>query len=472
MRRVKIIATIGPRTESAESLLALSEAGMDVVRLNGSHADAAWHAATVARVRQVLPDTPILLDLPGSKIRTASMPGEIALQRGDELVLTSDRSSRGARRVVVESDSFQSSVSRGDVLLLDDGMLRLTVRDVSGTDVVCVAENSAGLKGRKGVQMEGAALRNEFMSEQDRRLLAFAVDQGIDFVGLSFVERAAEVETARLLAGKRGPRLIAKIETSQAIDNLDAILDVADAVMVDRGDLSVETSLERVALLQKQVLCRARRAACPVIVATQMLHSMTRSPIPTQAEVSDISHAVFDGAAALMLSGETAVGEFPLESVSVMRRIAQSAAAHQRVVESVPDAPADSIPHAVADAIALLCHRLPVTKIVVITITGFAARMVAATQPRQPILAISNDAGAARAFNLFSGTRGIHVDVPFERTNVAHVPHVLHVLWTRGELVDTDTILVTTLGYPASGNRMNLIETHRVADLRQSLGWR
>jgi pyruvate kinase len=471
MRSVKIIATIGPRTESVESLLSLAAAGMDMVRLNGSHADLAWHAATAARVREVLPDTPILLDLPGSKIRTASMPGEIAVERGDELVFTSDRSSRGASRVVVDSDNFHGAVSRGDVLLVDDGMLRLTVRDISGSDVVCVAENAAGLKGRKGVQMQGAALRNEFMSERDRVLLQFAVEQGIDFVGLSFVERAAEVEMARVLAGKKGPRLIAKIETSQAIDNLDAILEFADALMIDRGDLSVETSLERVALLQKQVLGRARRAARPVIVATQMLHSMTRSPIPTQAEVSDISNAVFDGAAALMLSGETAVGDYPVEAVALMRRVAESAAADQPDAHTTPATTA-SVPHAVGDAIALLCDRIAITKIVVITISGFAARMVAARSPRQPILAVSNDAQAARGFNLLHGTRGIHVDVPFEKTSVAHVPCVLETLWRRGDLVDADMILVTTLGYPAAGNRMNVIETHRVGDLRSTLGWK
>jgi pyruvate kinase len=471
MSRVKIVATVGPRTESAESLQLLGEVGVDVIRLNGSHATLEWHSAAIARIRHVLPHVPILFDLPGSKIRTASMDGEIAIAAGDEIVLTSDPTPRGSRHVVVDSSTFHGALSRGDVLLVDDGMLRLTVRDVTGEDVVCVAENSAGLKGRKGVQMQGAALRGEFMGANDRRLLAFAVRYGVDFVGLSFVERASEIDTARLLAGKDGPRLIAKIETAQAVDNLDSILDAADAVMVDRGDLSVETSLERVALLQKQVLARARRAARPVIIATQMLHSMTRSPIPTQAEVSDITNAVLDGAAALMLSGETAVGDYPTEAVSLMRRVAASASS-QLDTSKMPSAQmAESIPHAVADAIALLCQRLPITKIVVITISGFAARMVAATQPRQPVLAVSNDAVAARGFNLLPGTRGIHVDVPFAKTTLAHVPQVLEALWRRSELNDDDTILVTTVGYPRSGNRMNLIETHRVSDLRDTLGW-
>jgi|WetSurMetagenome_2_1015567.scaffolds.fasta_scaffold21996_2 pyruvate kinase len=473
MNGVKIVATIGPRTESAEALVALRQAGTNVVRLNGSHGDLDWHGRTIERLRATLPDIPILLDLPGSKIRTASMAHDVPVQAGERVVLTVDRSYAGRDKVLVDATAFQGSLSAGDVLLIDDGMLRLAVREVSGPDVLCRAENAATLRGRKGIQMQGSPLRGTFLSKTDKTLLEFACRTAVDYVGLSFVERPAEVEAVRVLVGKDAPGLIAKIETQGAIDHLDEILQVSDAVMIDRGDLAVETNLERIALLQKHILARARRAARPVIVATQMLHSMTENPIPTKAEVCDITNAVLEGASALMLSGETAVGKYPVEAVSLMRRVADAASDHvQDSFRQTGAAATESIPHAVADAIALMCRRLEITKIVVITISGYAGRMIAATMPRQPILAVSNDQQAARSFNLLLGTRGIHVDVPFSRTSLDHVPRILEELWRRGELIDEDLILVTTVGYPNSGNRMNLIETHRVSDLHDNLGWR
>lgn len=472
MSAVKIVATIGPRTETTDALAALVTAGMSVARLNGSHADRDWHARTIARLRAIAPDVPILLDLPGSKIRTATMGCEMQVAAGERVVLTVDPDYAGRDKVVVDHPALQGSLAKGDVLLLDDGMLRLAVREITGTDVLCRAENAATLRGRKGIQMQGAALRGDFLSGRDRELLAFAVEQGVDYLGLSFVERPAEVEAVRLLAGKTGPGLIAKIETQAAIDHLDDILQVSDAVMIDRGDLSVETNLERIALLQKHILARARAAARPAIVATQMLHSMIDCPVPTKAEVSDITNAVLEGAAAVMLSGETAVGKYPVEAVCLMRRVAEAAVQHRESGESSDARTAvESIPHAMADAIALMCRRLPITKIVVITISGFAARMIASRMPRQPILAVSNDARAARSVNLLLGTRGVHVDVAFTRTSLDHVPRVLGELWRRGAIVDDDLILVATVGYPKSGNRMNLIETHRVSDLRDNLGW-
>ena len=472
MNRVKIVATIGPRTEAVDELRALRKAGMDVVRLNGSHGDLNWHSRTVERVRATLPDVPVLLDLPGSKIRTSSMVQDVPLAAGQRVVLTADRSYAGRDKVLVDSAAFQSSLAVGDVLLVDDGMLRLAVAGVSGSDVLCRAENAATLRGRKGIQMQGVPLRGDFLSETDKALLEFACRTKVDYVGLSFVERSAQVEAVRMLVGKKGPGLVAKIETQGAIDQLDGILLVSDGVMIDRGDLSVETSLERIALLQKHILVRGRLSTRPVIVATQMLHSMIDNPVPTKAEISDITNAVLEGASALMLSGETAVGKHPIEAVSLMRRVADVASEHlEERGQAECGITADSIPQAMADAVALMCRRLPITKIVVITISGFAGRMLAATMPRQPILAVSNDAQAARSFNLFLGTRGIHVDVPFSRTSLDHVPRILGELWRRGELVAEDLILVTTVGYPNSGNRMNLIETHRVSDLCENLGW-
>jgi len=473
MNRVKIIATIGPCTEGAAALRELHRAGMDVARLNGSHADLAWHARTIAALRETLPEVPVLLDLPGSKIRTANLACERPVAAGERVVLTVDRAYRGRDKVLVDHPDLQESLSVGDVLLVDDGSLRLTVKELAGLDVCCQAENAAVLRSRKGIQMQGVPLRGDFLSARDKQLLSFACEQKADYVGLSFVEAAAQVEAVRVLVGKDGPGLVAKIETQGAMDHLEDIVRVSDALMIDRGDLSVETNLEHIALLQKAILAKAGQAARPVIVATQMLHSMIDNPVPTKAEVSDITNAVLEGAAALMLSAETAMGRFPVEAVSLMRRVADAASEHlQEQIRRENGHKADSIPQAIADAIALICRRLEITKVVVITISGYAGRMIAARMPDQPILAVSNDPQAARSFNLYRGTKGIYVNARFSRNSMEHVPQVLETLWRRGELLDEDLVLVTTVGYPKSGNRMNLIETHRVADLRDNLGWR
>ena len=207
----------------------------------------------------------------------------------------------------------------------------------------------------------------------------------------------------------------------------------------------------------------------PVIVATEMLHSMIENPVPTKAEVSDISNAVLDGAAALMLSAETAIGSHPIEAVATMHRVAHTVS--DFVQSSLDQEDGVSVPEAMGEAIALLCRRLPVTKIAAITISGYAARMVAAYRPRQPILAVTNDRTAARSMNLLFGTEGVYVDILYSRTSTDHIASCLEELWRRNMLVDEDVVLVTSVGYPKSGNRMNLIQTHLVSDLRDSLGW-
>jgi pyruvate kinase len=274
----------------------------------------------------------------------------------------------------------------------------------------------------------------------------------------------------RELAGASGPRIVAKVENQGAMDHLDEIVHAADAIMIDRGDLSVETTLESVALSQKRILTAARAAACPVIVATEMLHSMIASPSPTKAEVSDITNAVLDGASALMLSGETAVGAFPFDAVATMRRIVDHAGAFM-AGDSAGEGAHEAVPAAVSDAIGLLCARTPITKIVAVTVSGFAARMVASQLPRQPILAVSNDARNARGFNLLPGVRGVHVDVPFLKHSTDHIAVCLKQLWLRGLVDDADLVLVVAVGYPRSGNRMNLLQVHRISDLREAIGW-
>jgi len=473
MSRTKIVATIGPATCDPDALRALSEAGMSVARLNGSHADLDWHARAIAMIRQTLPGTPILLDIPGRKIRTVQLAHEPHFATGDTVILTTDLSHDGHAKVPVNYPHLHEDLSVGDVVLADDGTLRFTVTEIDGADIACRAEVDGTLKSRKGINVPNVSLRTELVTDRDRKMIAFTREHGVDFVGISFVESAVHVEAIRELIGDTWPRVVAKVENQGGVDHMEEVIAASDAVMIDRGDLSVETGLETLGVFQKQILAVAQEHAKPVIIATEMLHSMIENPFPTKAEVSDISNAVLDGSAATMLSGETAVGAHPVEAVSIMHRVANAADLHlQSTLDTANSGDmSKAVPQVMGDAVAMVCRTLPITKIIAITISGFAARCLAARRPRQPILAVSSDAMAARSFNLLPGTTGIHVDIPFTRTSTDHIPACLHALWQSGQIEEQDFILVTAVAYPDSGNRMNMLETHSVADLVRSLGW-
>lgn len=471
MSRRKIVATIGPATASVDAVRRLVEAGMSVARLNGSHASLDWHVSAIGLIREAAPDIPILLDIPGRKIRTAQLENEPSFGLGDTITLTTAAHYRGREKVLVNYPQLHTDLAAGSVILADDGQLRFTVVDIQGQDIVCRAETAGTLRSAKGINVPTVTLRTALVTERDREMLAFARQHGVDFVGISFVESAQHVRTIRDIIGGSRPGIVAKIENQGAMQHLDEIVAASDAIMIDRGDLSVETTLENVALAQKTILAAARRAACPAIVATEMLHSMIASSTPTKAEVSDITNAVLDGASAVMLSGETAVGAFPVEAVGTMRRIVDHVAEFAGMGREASERGQEEVPAAIADAVGLLCAGASITKIVAVTMSGFAARMVASRLPRQPILAVSNDRDAARSFNLLSGVTGVYVDIPFSRNSTDHIAHALEILWRRRLLVDSDLVLVVAVGYPRSGNRMNLLQVHRIADLGEALGW-
>jgi len=470
--RTKIVATIGPATATGDALCRLAEAGMSVARLNGSHADLDWHAATIALIRETLPAVPILLDIPGRKIRTTQLAHEPSFESGETVVLTTDADYSGSDKVPVNYPFLHQDLQPEATILADDGTLRFTVTAVRGQDIVCRAETAGTLRSRKGINVPHVRLRNQVVTDRDREMVGFARAQGVDFIGVSFVESEGHVAAIRELTGGSWPRIVAKVENQAGLDHLDEIVGAADALMIDRGDLSVETNLENLALFQKRILEVARGRGKPVIVATEMLHTMVENAFPTKAEVSDITNAVLDGCAATMLSGETAIGKHPATAVAVMRQITEVASGHLQGTLDRDRTGADpSIPEVMGEAAALICRHLPITKIVAVTISGYAARMIAARQPRQPIIAVSNDAMAARSFNLLAGTTGFHADLSFPRDSTDHIAQCLEALWRDRLIDDDDLLLVTSVGYPRSGNRMNMIETHAVADLVESLGW-
>ena len=472
MSQIKIVATIGPRSKSADVIRELVEAGMSVARLNGAHGDLQWHSEAIDMIREVADDVPILLDLPGGKVRVGDLQHELSFGAGDRVIFTTspDRSD-SVVKVPVDGAALHESLAVGDELSADDGALSFEVVEITGEDVVCRAMCAGTLQSRKGISLPSSSQAG-VLTDRDREIIDFAKDKAVDFVGVSFVSSAEHVERVRAATGVGGPRIIAKIENQDGLDNVEQIAAAADGLLVDRGDLSVQTSIETLIMSQKRIIEVARVAAKPVIIATEMLHSMIENPTPTKAEVCDISNAVLDGATALMLSGETAVGKYPVQAVSIMRRIAAAAADHDQVIlDRQTEGRTRGIPPVMADAVSLITRRMPVTKIVAITIGGYAARMVAASRPRQPILAVSNDPATVRSLNLLPGTEGVYVDIPFLRSSTDHIAQCLEILWRRGKLVDDDLVLVASLGYPRSGNRMNMIQMHSIADLAEALRW-
>ena len=274
MSKTTIIATIGPASNTAETLLALHRAGMTVARLNGSHGSLDWHRATIELIRRTLPDLPILLDIPGRKIRTVQLRTEPSFEVGGRLVLTTDLSHDGSSKVPVNYDRFHLQLRAGVRIYADDGTLSFVVEAVRGQDVHVVAETAGTLKSRKGINVPEVDLGQQLVTPRDREMVAFAKHAGVDFVGISFVESAAHVAAIRALIDAPSPRIVAKVENQGGLDHLDEIAGATDVIMIDRGDLSVETSIDHVSLYQKRIIAAARQHGRPVIVATELLHSM------------------------------------------------------------------------------------------------------------------------------------------------------------------------------------------------------
>lgn len=472
MRLTRIVCTIGPNSLESKTLLSLYDAGMSVARLNGSHADLDWHSNAIRKIHEILPNVPILLDIPGRKIRTTQLLHEPFFLVGDTLILTTDTSHDGTKKVPVNYANLHLDLSVGNIIMADDGTLRFAVEKIDGNDIYCRVETSGQLKSRKGINVPFVRLNTPKVTIRDKQMIAFACENKVDFIGLSFVESAAHIFAFRNLIKDGFPYIVAKVENQGGIDNLQEIAEAADAIMIDRGDLSVETTLYDITIKQKHIIDVARRYGRPVIVATEMLHTMIQNPFPTKAEVSDISNAVLDGCAATMLSGETAIGSFPLEAVTTMRQVIDAAEAHlQSGVKIANISWRNAIPETMSSVIPILCRSLPISKIVAVTRSGYAARMIATHRLAQPILAVSDNLSAVRSFNLIAGTTGIYSERSFSKCSADHIMWVLNMLWKKKFLLSSDEVIVIGVSYPASGSRMNTLQIHKIGDLEKSLNW-
>jgi pyruvate kinase len=401
-RRTKIIATIGPASSSPETLLAIARAGMDVARLNFSHGTHEDHAQRVALVRDVQEEVghaiAIIADLQGPKVRIGALRSPITLDRGDEIVVAADEAASDGE-LPVSPTAVGEVLQQGHDILIDDGLVRLRVLHVERGRALCTVIAGGLVSANKGVNVPGVPVPIPALTRKDMDDLDFALDLGVDFVALSFVRSAADVRDLKELIGAAGSpaHVIAKIEKSEAVDALDAILVETDAVMVARGDLGVEIGAAIVPLVQKRVILRSLERAKPVITATQMLESMSHHLEPTRAEASDVANAILDGTSALMLSGETAQGEYPVEAVAYMDRIARAVEPSLGYRHQLPEASEEpTVGQAMSNAACDLAESLGAAAIIVPTFTGGTASAVARLRPRRPIIGMTHHDYALR----------------------------------------------------------------------------
>ncbi len=414
-RKVKILATLGPASATPEMIEKLMRAGADAFRINMSHGEQSDKVKLVTAIRALEQRlgraTTIVFDLQGPKLRVGNFAGGSAvLKEGTMFVFDDSPVPGGANRVELPHPELFAAARKGDRLLIDDGKVRLKIAAVEARKIGAVVEVGGRVSNHKGVNVPDVLVPIPALTDKDRSDLQFALEQGADYIALSFVQRPEDVAEARKLVGDRAG-LLAKIEKPQAIDRLDEILALADAVMVARGDLGVELPPESVPPLQNRIVARARQLGKPVVVATQMLESMIVSPTPTRAEVSDVATAIYDGADAVMLSAESAAGQFPIEAVEMMDRIGCTVerdpvyAARIHFTETVPEATAAD---ALADASRSIATSLKTGPMVCYTTSGSTARRIARERPPVKILAMTASLEVARRLGLQWGVHAVH----------------------------------------------------------------
>jgi len=427
MRKTKIVCTIGPASESKEMLTKLVEAGMNVMRLNFSHGDYDEHGGRISNIREVAKETgkkvAVLLDTKGPEIRTMNLAdGDVMLEAGQTFTLTTDQSITGDKtRVAVTYEDFAKDLSVGNTVLLDDGLVQLTVTEISGNDVICRVENTGELGNKKGVNLPGVSVKLPALSTKDKSDIVWGCGQNVDFIAASFIRKASDVEEIRELLNANGGqaiKIISKIENQEGVDNFDAILEASDGIMVARGDLGVEIAVEEVIFAQKMMIKACVLARKPVITATQMLDSMIKNPRPTRAEAGDVTNAILDGTDAVMLSGESAKGKYPSETVAIMAQICERTDnAMKQIEREIPDEKgALRVTESVCKAAVHTAQNLNTALIVVATQNGKSVKSVRKYFPKAQILALTRDAKTAQQLCL---TKGVTTSVvePFENSD-------------------------------------------------------
>ena len=448
LRRAKVVCTLGPACDSLDGLRRLISAGMDVARLNFSHGTHEEHGARLARLRDASElerkSVAALQDLCGPKIRTGTFPRKFDLPTGVEVVLVEGDSSTDERVIAIQYEGLAGDVRVGDRILFDDGRLVLAVQGVDGHRVRALVEQGGGMRDHVGVHLPSKTMRISALTEKDKQDLVFGLSSGVDYIAMSFVRRAEDILQIREICNAWGAPtpVIAKIETPDAVENLESVVAASDGVMVARGDLGVEFPPERVPVIQRQILGVARRVRRPVIVATEMLQSMTKSTRPTRAEASDVANAVYSGTDCVMLSGETATGDHPQLSCSMMSRIATEAETSPFFEQAPYISRATSVAEAIARGACNTAREIGAKYIVAFTETGSSAMTVSLARPNVPIIAYSHNAKTRNRMALYWGV------VPREMPTAQHDTDQL-VNWCTGDLL--------AAGYGSPGERVVIV---------------
>ncbi len=472
-KRTKIVATIGPASDSEEVLRRLIEAGMDIARLNFSHRSAEQAKPLVARIRRVADELGVVIgilgDLRGPRIRVGEMQnGAIELSKGNKITLTPEKVIGVPEKVSVSFKSLANDVAHGTILLLDDGNLELQVAELAPNgEVVCEILRGGKLASNKGMNLKNRLVSLPSLTSKDYQDLDFAVEQGLDFLALSFVQSAADVRFLKQALAERGANIpvIAKIERKNALEDIHNIVKISYGVMVARGDLALEMSFEDVPIAQKQIIAACRQAGVPVITATQMLESMTNFHKPTRAEAADVANAILDGTDAVMLSAESAVGKFPREAVATMATIAARAeAAWMNGELPAPPALVDSpdLDAAVGQAAQMIAREVSACAIVTATTSGTTSKRVACHRPRMPILALCPSREVCRRLTLTWGVEP-HLVPPLSKT--AQLVRLSAEAAVKSLKTDPEDVITIVAGTPYNvPGKTNLIKVEKVAD--------
>ena len=471
MRRTKIVCTIGPASRSPEALRHLMEAGMNVARLNFSHGSHSQHAEVITSLREIARElnTPLALlqDLSGPKVRVGNIAGEgVTLHPGAEITLTLDDVPGDEQQINLPVPEIFEAVRVGTHLMLDDGLLELRVKSKRSDALVCTVVVGGLLTSHKGVNVPGVSLPIAAVTDKDLEDLKFGIAQKVDYVAASFVRSASDIAVLRGVceAARAKIPIIAKIEKHEAIHNIDSIMEAVDGIMVARGDLGVEVPIDEVPVIQKMLIHKANRAGKPVITATQMLDSMIRNPRPTRAEVTDVANAIFDGTDAVMLSGETAVGLYPFDTVRMMAKIASHTEASldfaKILDEKMKVDTGQSITGAIGQATCDIAQDLDCTAILTASATGRTARVVSRFRPRAPIICATNRQETYNRLALVWGVHPVMVEIAGDSDGMMQA--CIDAAEQTG-IVKTDDVVVLTGGVPVGRpGSTNFLKIHRI----------
>lgn len=473
MKKTKIVCTIGPASEKREVLTQLIENGLNVCRLNFSHGDYEEHGARIKTIKEVREElnahVAILLDTKGPEIRTGKFADpEVLLEDGQDFTITMDDVLGTKEKCSVSYKELVKDVVPGDTILIDDGLVELEVKSVEGNDIKCLVKNAGIVKNNKGVNVPGVKINLPAITEKDRNDIIFGIDNGIDFIAASFVRKAADVLAIREILEEKGAqaiKIISKIENQEGVDNIDSIIEVSDGIMVARGDLGVEIPTEEIPMAQKMMIRKCNEIGKPVITATQMLDSMIRNPRPTRAEVTDVANAIFDGTDAIMLSGETAAGKYPVEAVKTMAEIARRAEqsiAHEDILSRTAIKELN-ITNAISHATCTTANDLKASAILTATASGHTARMVSRFRPKSPIIAASNSMRTVRQMALVWGVYPVF-SVSADSTD-AVIDEAINSAMEEG-YINSGELIVITAGVPVGvAGSTNLLKVHIVGEI-------